>query len=69
MYPYIQACSDDHSDTVKASPHSNVCAIAAVLLGRNERNSHKHSCFDFIFSQASGTCKLQQLCLWEFLSF
>ena len=33
MYPYIQACSDDHSDTVKASPHSNFCAIAAVLQG------------------------------------
>ena len=24
---------------------------------------------NFIFSQASGTCKLQQLYLWEFLSF
>ena len=45
MYPYIQACSDDHSDTVKASPHSNFCAIAAVLQGQNERNSHKHSCW------------------------
>ena len=33
MYPYIQASSDDHSDTVKANPHSNFCAIAAVLQG------------------------------------
>ena len=38
MYPYIQASSDDHSDTVKAFPHSNFCAIAAVLQGRNEKN-------------------------------
>ena len=45
MYLYIQASSDDHSDTVKAPPHSNFCAIAAVLQGQNERNSHKHSCY------------------------
>ena len=44
MYPYIEASSDDHSDTVKASQHSNFCATAAVLQGRNERNSHK-PCF------------------------
>ena len=50
MYPYIQACSDDHSDTVKASPHSNFCAIAAVLQGRNERNSQLLKLLKFTYT-------------------
>ena len=65
LYPYIWLSKGDLGDFLNLAHFSS----QTVLLGWNERNSHKHSCFNFIFSQASGTCKLQQLCLWEFLSF
>ena len=64
LYPYIWLSKGDLGDFLNLAHFSS----QTVLLGRNERNSHKHSCLN-LFSQASGTCKLQQLCLWEFLSF
>ena len=44
MYPYIQASSEDHSDAVYASPHSNFCATTAVLQGLHCRVSNSLLC-------------------------
>ena len=58
LYTYIWLSKGDLVDFLNLAHFSN----QTVLLGWNEINSHRNSCFNFILSQASGIGKHQQLC-------